>query len=330
MSPVSAVSMIMKRMKSRTVLTLTNSLWILLLVLVQVQQSFSQGTPRFRAEVNQVVVYVSVYGDDDQLVPGLKEEEFVLYEDRLEQELTGFVQTDVPSSIGIVLDSSGSMRNRMGMVEEAIDLFLDQNNPENELFFVRFDDEVELEEDFTQEVDDIRDAISNVVVKGGTALYDAIYLAVDKAQDGSEPKKVLVVFTDGEDKDSYYTSEELMEKVQEADTQIFIVAFLDKQLKKSRGFFGVFKSKKDKVQNEISEIAEVTGAKAFFPDDIDELNGIFENIAKELKNQYRLTYISSNRDRDGAWRRIDVKVNSAEEKKLKVRARKGYYAQKDS
>ena len=317
-------------MEPKAVFSLNNALWILLLVLVQVQQSFSQGTPRFRAEVDQVVVYVSVYGDDDQLVPGLKEEEFTLYEDRLEQELAGFVQTDVPSSIGIVLDSSGSMRNKMGMVEEAIDLFLDQNNPENELFFVRFDDEVELEEDFTQEVDDIRDAIGNVVVKGGTALYDAIYLAVDKAQDAHEPKKVLVVFTDGEDKDSYYTSEELMEKVQEADTQIFIVAFLDKQMKKSRGFFGVFKSQKEKVQNEINGIAEVTGAKAFFPDEIDELNGIFESIAKELKNQYRLTYISSNRDRDGAWRRIDVKVDSAEEKKLRVRARKGYYAPKDS
>jgi Ca-activated chloride channel family protein len=276
------------------------------------------------------VVYASVHGDDDQLVSGLKEEEFSLFEDRLEQELTGFAQTDVPSSIGIVLDSSGSMRNKMGMVEEAIDLFLDLNNPENELFFVRFDDEVELEEDFTQEVDDLRDAIGNVVVKGGTALYDAIYLAVDKAQNGSEPKKVLVVFTDGEDKDSYYTSEELMDKVQEADTQIFIVAFLDKQLKKSRGFFGVFKSKKEKVENEISQIAEITGAKAYFPDDINELNGIFESIAQELKNQYRLTYISLNRSRDGAWRRIDVKVKDAKEKGLKVRARKGYYGPKDS
>lgn len=322
--------MIMKSTHSTAVLARTHSLWILLLALVAGQDSYGQGTPRFRAEVDQVVVYASVHGDDDQLVSGLKEEEFSLFEDRLEQQLTGFAQTDIPSSIGIVLDSSGSMRNKMGMVEEAIDLFLDLNNPENELFFVRFDDEVELEEDFTQEVDDIRDAIGNVVVKGGTALYDAIYLAVDKAQDGNEPKKVLVVFTDGEDKDSYYTSEELMDKVQEADTQIFIVAFLDKQLKKSRGFFGVFKSKKEKVENEISQIAEITGAKAYFPDNINELNGIFESIAQELKNQYRLTYISSNRSRDGVWRRIDVKVKDAKEKGFKVRARKGYYGPKDS
>lgn len=320
----------MKCGDSRIVLTLTYLALIVSLTLIRTELSSAQGTPRFRAEVDQIVVYASVHGDDDQLVTGLTREDFTLYEDRLEQDLTGFAQAEVPSSIGIVLDSSGSMRNKMGMVEEAIDLFLDLNNPQNELFFVRFDDEVELEEDFTQEVDDIRDAIANVVVKGGTALYDAVYLAVDKAQGGNEPKKVLVVFTDGEDKDSYYTSEEVMEKVQEADTQIFIVAFLDDQLKKSRGFFGVFKSQREKVQNEISQIAEITGAKAFFPEEIDELNGIFESIARELKSQYRLAYISSNRTRDGEWRRIDVKVKSAEEKGLKVRARKGYYAPKDS
>jgi len=251
---------------------------------------FGQQTPRFRALVDQVVVYASVYDADGALVTGLTADDFQVFEDRIEQEILTFERTEVPSTIGLVLDTSGSMRRKMALVEEALYLFLDQTNPDHELFLIRFDDEVELEEDFTREFDDIRDAIGNVIVKGGTALYDAIYLAVDKARDGSEPKKVAVVFTDGEDKDSYYTREELVEKVREGET----------------------------------------GGKAFFPQKIEELGTVFEGIARELKNQYRLSYRSSNTENTGGWRRIDVKIVGAKEKGFRVRARKGYYPDKAS
>jgi Ca-activated chloride channel family protein len=280
--------------------------------------------------VDQIVVYASVYTDEGTLVTGLSREDFQIFEDRIEQEIATFARTEVPSTIGIVLDSSGSMRSKMPMVESALDLFLDQTNPENELFFVRFDDEVELEEDFTRDFDDVRDSIGNVIVKGGTALYDAVYLSVDKAQEGSEPKKVAIIFTDGEDKDSYYTQEELVEKVRESETQVFIVAFLDKDMDDDRGFFGIFKSQKNKVQDAITQVAEETGGKAFFPEKIEELSSVFESIAYELRNQYRLSYRSSNPEKSKEWRRIDVKVVEAEEKGLRVRARKGYYPQKDS
>jgi Ca-activated chloride channel family protein len=289
-----------------------------------------QDTPRFRAEVDQVVVYASVYTDEGTLVTGLEIEDFQIFENRIEQEIATFARTEVPSTIGIVLDSSGSMRSKMPLVEEALELFIDQTNSDNELFFVRFDDEVELEEDFTREFDDVRDAIGNVIVKGGTALYDAIYLSVDKAQEGSEPKKVTVVFTDGEDKDSYYTQEELIEKVREEEAQVFIVAFLDEDLDDDRGFFGVFKSQRNKVQEAITQVAEETGGKAFFPEHIDELATVFESIAYELKNQYRLSYRSSIQEENNEWRRIDVKIVDAKEKGLRVRARKGYYPSKDS
>lgn len=282
--------------------------------------------PRFRTEVDQVVLYVSVYDREGNLVTDLQQEEFTVYEDKIEQEITSFAQTEVPSSIGIVYDSSGSMRNKERMVAGAVDLFLDLNNPQNELFLIRFDDEVELEEDFTRDVEDIRDAIYNIIIKGGTALYDAIYLSAEKVSEGEEPKKVLVVFTDGEDKDSYYTHEELMEKVRESDTQVFIVAFLDEDLKDDGGFFGIFRSERDKVQNQISEVAGVTGGKAFFPQDIRDLGPVFEQIARELKNQYRVAYISSNRKNDGNWREIDVQLEKARERDLRVRTKKGYFA----
>ncbi len=287
--------------------------------------SQEEGTPRYKAEVDQVVVYVAVYDDKGRLVAGLTSEDFTVLEDKVPQNLTGFARTEIPSTIGLVIDSSGSMRDKMTRVEQAVDLFLQQNNPQNELFFVRFDDEVELEEDFTRDPEDIRDALSNVVARGGTALWDAIYLAVDKAQEGSEPRKVLVVFTDGEDKDSYYKHEELLEKVREADAQVFIVAFLDEELSDRKGFFGIFKSQRQKVQEQIVAAAEVTGGQAFFPEKVEDLAEAFAAIAKDLKNQYRLAYISSNPARDGKWRDIDVRVAKARELGLKVRAKKGYY-----
>lgn len=316
-------------MKDRVFRILPPLLPLLILSALILAES-TQDTPRFSTRVDQIVVYAAVYDSEGQLVTGLTQEEFALFEDKIEQEVTSFTQTEVPSTIGIVLDSSGSMRNKMSMVEDALDLFLSQNNPQNELFLIRFDDEVELEEDFTRETEDVRDAIANVIVKGGTALYDAIYLSVDKAQSGLEPKKVAVVFTDGEDKDSYYSHEELIEKIREVDTQVFVVAFLDRDLSEDKGFFGIFKSQRQRVEHEITEIAEYTGGKAYFPEKVEELNGIFQSIAHELKNQYRLAYISSNPKRDGQWRRIDLRVEDARERGLKVRSKRGYYAPKGS
>ncbi len=285
-----------------------------------------EGPPVFRAEVNQVVIYTSVYDVNSQLVASLTEKDFSVFEDRVEQEIINFTQTDIPSSVGIVLDSSGSMRNKIGKVEQALELFLSFDNSSNELFLIRFDDEVELEEDFTRDVEDIKDAISNVVVKGGTALYDAIHLSAEKVSEGAEPRKILLVFTDGEDKDSYYELDELLDKVEETDCIVFIVAFLDNDLSEDKGFFGLFKSRKQSVREEISSITASTGGKAYFPRQVEELDPIFKQIAIELKNQYRLSYIPSNKAKDGKWRRIDVKVADAAEKGLKVRAKKGYFS----
>jgi Ca-activated chloride channel homolog len=319
----------MKRLPQLLPLTLTVAACLTALA-VWAGQGRPGDTPRFSAQVEQVVVYASVYDRDSRLVSGLTQEDFAVFEDRVEQEITSFVQTEIPSTIGIVLDTSGSMRNKMRLVEEAIDLFLSLSHPQNELFFIRFDHQVELVENFTYDVEDIRDAIANVVIKGGTALYDALYLSVEKAREGNEPKKVILLFTDGEDKDSFYRHEEVVEKVRESDTQVFVVGFLDEDLSSGRGFFGLFKSQRQKVEDEMKTVAEVTGGQAFFPEEITELSSVFEQIAHELKNQYRLAYISSNPERDGAWRRIDVQMRDALERGLRVRARAGYYAPTDS
>lgn len=285
-----------------------------------------RDVPQFRAEVDQVVIYASVYDNDFQLVSGLTQEDFRVYEDRVLQEVTYFGQDDVPSTIGVVLDISGSMRNKMDLVNKAAGLFLEMNHPENELFLISFKDKVELEERFTRDPEDIRDAMHNLIVSGGTALYDAIYLAAEEARRGSEAKKALLIFTDGEDKDSYYTHEELIAKLEELDVQVYLVAFLDADLSGSGGFFGIFRSERQKVQEKMEAITEATGGKTFFPEKIEELDDVFAGIAQDLRNQYRIAYVSSNPTKDGEWRRIDVALEDSKAKQYRIRARKGYYA----
>ena len=284
------------------------------------------NTARFRTEVDQVVIYLTVSDQAGQLVPKLTQNQFTVFENRIEQEITYFGQNDIPSTLGIVFDRSGSMRNKFDFVNEATQLFVAMNNPANELFLITFDDKVMLEENFTRDVYDIKDSLDNIIVSGGTALYDAIHLGVEKAAKGHESKKAIVVFTDGEDKNSYYRYEELLDKIQESDVQVYIVAFLDAELSESRGFFGILKSKKLKVRKKIEDLAEQTGGKAFFPTKIEDLAGTFASIAEQLRSQYRLAYVSSNRTQSGSWQRIDVVLAQAKESGWRVRAKKGYFA----
>ncbi len=297
------------------------------LLWVTLSPSLAQ-TARFKADVDQVVVYAAVYNATGQLVSSLKKEDFEVYENKIVQEVTYFGLDDVPSTIGIVMDISGSMRGKKDTVDQAAELFLELTNPSNELFLLGFNSEIDINEDFTRDVEDIRDALFNQIVTGGTKLYDAIYLAVEHAAQGSEPKKVVVVFTDGEDKDSYYALEEVIEKVEESDVQVYLVAFLDQDLPDDGGFFGMFKSPRDKVAKAMAAIAEATGGKALFPREKKDIEEAFKMIAYELRNQYRLAYVSniSEEKNDKGWRSVQVRLQNARERGLRVRARKGYHA----
>jgi len=284
-------------------------------------------TAKFKADVDQVVVYAAVYDKTDQLVSTLTKEDFEVYENKILQEVTYFGLDDVPSTIGIVMDYSGSMRGKKEQVDQATELFLQMMNPSNELFLLAFNSEADLKEDFTRDVEDIRDALFNLITNGGTALYDAIYLAVEHAAQGSEPKKVVIVFTDGEDKDSYYELEEVLEKVQESDVQVFLVAFLDADLPDDGGFFGLSRSPREKVAQAMASLADATGGKALFPQKKEDIEGAFQAIANELRNQYRLAYVSNlpREQEKGEWRSVQVRLLDARERGLKVQARKGYH-----
>jgi Ca-activated chloride channel family protein len=220
------------------------------------------------------------------------------------------------------------LRNKFGTVTRAALAFIRASNPQDQIFLIGFNEEVQLLEDFTNDIDLIADELENTIVTGGTALYDAIYLGVQKAQTGMHQKKALVLFTDGEDRDSYYKLDELISKVQESDVQVYSIGFLNPVPEK--GLFGRWsKSVPEKAHDALQQISDDTGAKSFFPKDLSEMGNIVSEIAHELRHQYGIGYISSNTARDGSWRRIKIALNSGAPPGSHVRYRRGYFAPKN-
>jgi Ca-activated chloride channel family protein len=278
--------------------------------------------------VDLVLMYASVFDKNGRFVSGMKRENFKLYEDGVEQKIESFAQEDVPVSIGILLDLSGSMRGKIDQVNKAALALIRASNPQDQAFLIGFNDEVELLQDFTSDIDEITDSLDNAVVTGGTSLYDAIYLGVQKAQKGKMPKKAVVVISDGEDRDSFYKLNELVDKVQESDVQVFCVGFMDPI--PDKGFFGKWsKSAEEKARDDLKRIAEETGGKAFFPDKVSDIHQIVEEIATELRSQYSLGYFSSNSVRDGSFRRVKIQLIGDSASKHHIRYRRGYYAPKE-
>ena len=279
--------------------------------------------------VDQVVVHTTVLDKSGHFISGLKKEDFRVYEDGIGQTINLFSQEDVPVSLGIVLDTSGSMRNKIDNVNKAALAFIKASNPQDEVFLIGFNDQVELLEDYTSDLEEIADALDNIIVSGGTALWDAIHLAVEKAQKGIKPKKAVIVITDGEDRDSYYKLEEMIAKVQESDVQIYSVGFLNAVPEK--GLFGHWsKSVPEKAHDALQLISEDTGAKAFFPQKVADIGQIVSEVAYELRNQYSIGYVSTNTARDGAYRRVKVELDPAKAPGRLVRYRRGYTASKAS
>jgi Ca-activated chloride channel family protein len=277
--------------------------------------------------VDLVVVHTSIYDKNNHFISGLTKNDFRIFEDGVEQDMTSFSQEDVPISLGILLDLSGSMRGKIEDVNKAALAFIQASNPQDQVFLIGFNDEVELLQDFSSDIDEISDSLENIVVTGGTALFDAIYLGVQKAHAGTDPKKAVVVITDGEDRDSYYAMDELLAKVQESDVQVYSIGFLNEVPETS--LFGRWsKTVPEKAHDALERIADETGGKAFFPKQISEINRIVAEIAAELRNQYSLGYISSNALRDGSWRRLKIELKPAKAIGARLRFRRGYYAPK--
>ena len=274
-------------------------------------------------DVNLVLLHVSVQEEKGEIIKGLKKEEFAIYEDKIQQQISLFKEEDVPVSIGLVIDNSGSMRTKRERVNKAALTFVRTSNPQDEIFLINFNDQVYIDQDFTKNHDDLSDVLAGIDARGGTSLYDAIYLSLEHIREGKEDKKALLLISDGEDRDSRYKYETVLEFARESHASIFVIGLFDKEGERSRA--------QKKAAKHLQEIADETGGKFYFPESADEVEAICTQVAHEIRNQYTLGYKPTNTRRDGSWRVVTVKLNpSANSKKLVARTKRGYYAPTES
>ena len=273
--------------------------------------------PLFRVGVETVFVKVSVTDPLNRYVTGLEKEHFKVFEDKVEQQVVHFVQESAPISVGIIFDVSGSMKdnNNIQSAKNAIMRFLLAGNPEDEYFLVTFNQKATLVQSFTHQSASVQNEASWKQPGGRTALYDAVYMGLNNIRAGKNEKKALILITDGEDNSSRYTAAEVREFAKESDVQIYGIG--------EEGKLGYGRS-------EIQNIVGITGGRAFFPNNFNELDYYIDLIHAELRNQYVLGYAPTNKTHDGKWRRIRVKLEPpAGLPKLLVHAKEGYYAPKN-
>lgn len=287
------------------------------------QETKENGQFKIKAQVNLVVLHASVLNDRSAFVPGLHENNFRVFEDKVEQKLSVFKQEDVPVSFGLVIDNSGSMREKRPQVNAAALTFVKTSNPQDEGFVVNFNDDyyLDTEHDFTSDLDEMKTALERIDARGSTALYDAIIGSLDHLKKGSRDKKVLIVVTDGEDNASRHNLESTMEQAQRSDAVIYAVGLYSKQDTKedSRGV--------KKARRALQELTKATGGIAFFPENVGDTETICTQIAHDIRNQYTLAYYPSNATRDGSFRTVQVDILPPRGAgKLSLRTRTGYFA----
>jgi len=277
----------------------------------------------------EVNLPVSVLDKDGHPVDGLKQENFQVFEDKVPQTIKTFRHEDIPLSVGLVIDNSGSMRNKRERVNSAALAFARESNPDDETFIVNFDDSAYLEQDFTASIGDLVDALDNIDARGETALYDAIYLSADHLKSGKKDKKAILLITDGEDNVSKYKFEKVFDTLRQSKgVTLYAIGLLEEDDQRG-GLFHPAPSKKAKA--DLIKFAEVTGGQAFFPKNLDEVEDITKRIAHDIRNHYTITYTPTNANLDGTYREITVKVTPPKNMgKITSHAKPGYYAPKQA
>jgi Ca-activated chloride channel homolog len=283
-------------------------------------KSDKQAPPTsLKIDVDLVLVNATVTDSLNRYVSGLESEHFQIREDKFEQKIEYFSAEDVPVSVGIIFDVSGSMKDKISTAREAASTFWKSGNPEDEYFIVTFANRPEVMADFTSDITKLQSKLILTAAKGMTAMYDSVYVGLEKLKEGTNPKKALLLITDGEDNKSRYTFQNVKEFVKEQDVQIYGIGIVDDW----NSQLGAGKTGRAMVE----ELSDLTGGRAFFPDSVYELEDICTKIAVELKNQYVIGYRSTNEAKDGKWRKLQLKVNPPKGiQRLNVRAKQGYYA----
>src|SRR5437773_2576810 len=269
---------------------------------------------KLNVNVDLTEVHVNVTDEKDRPVGNLNKEHFRVFENQSEQQLSVFKHEDLPVSLGLVIDNSRSIEPRKQRLDAAALAFVQKSNPEDETFIVHFDSDVRLDQDFTTKLSDLQQTLAATKPFGQTAIYDAVLMAIGHMDQARHEKKALLLITDGEDNSSKATLDELIEALGRNQISVFSVGLLSEE--------GGLKAEESLIR-----IAESSGGRAYFPENVDQARTMMERIARDLREQYTLGYFPTDPNRDGSWRsvRVDVMPPPGFPKKLNAIYRHGYY-----
>ncbi len=255
-----------------------------------------------RVRSDLVLIPVTVTDPLTRIVSGLEKENFRLFEENVEQEITQFSSEDAPLSMGVVFDMSGSMGKKLQKSRQAVAELMKMANPEDEFFLVRFNDHPEMALPFTRDAEEIQSRLTFTESKGRTALLDAVYLSMSTMKKASNPRKALVIISDGGDNSSRYTEREIRNMVREGDTQLYAMGIFEPVAARGRT------AEELSGPGLLSQMCEQTGGRHFAIENLAELPDVASKIATELHHQYVLGYAPKNREHDGKYRRVKVEL----------------------
>lgn len=275
---------------------------------------------RINIKTDLVTLTLTVTDPHGRYVSGLTKQAFTITDNNQEQEITYFSDSDAPVSVGIIFDISGSMSgDKIKKAQKALERFITTSHPSDEYFLIAFNSRAQLLLDRTRDGDAVLRKLTLVQPKNNTALYDAVYLGLERVTRGAHQKRALLIISDGQDNSSRYNFSEVRRLMKESDVVSYAVGIVDRgDLGSSLGMQG---------QAFLDEIASVSGGKAFYPSTDVEMDEIFERIALELRHQYSVGYVPKDFEPNGKWRKVKAKVKPPRGlPRLTVRGREGYYA----
>ncbi|MBT9332765.1 VWA domain-containing protein [Paracidobacterium acidisoli] len=283
-----------------------------------------QGTYTLRRDVEEVVLNCTVVDKDGHLVNDLTKDDFHVWEDNTPQVMLSFQHQDIPVSMGILVDNSGSMRDKRAAVNTAALDLVRASNPDDEAFIVNFSDEAFIDQDFTSNINKLREGLSHIDSKGGTALYDAVIASADElAKHAKRPKQVLLIITDGEDNASVLTLEQTIRRIQNLQGPVVYSIGL---------LFGEDSGGRTshRARRALEMLSTETGGIAYFPHSLSEVDSITAEVARDIRNQYTIGYRSTKPPSLGGYRVVRVDAKAANHGKLTIRTRTGYFPKPDA
>jgi len=288
---------------------------LLLIPFLTASLLWSQDAPfKLSVNVDLTEVHVNVTDEKDRPIGNLKKENFRVFEDRKEQQIMVFKHEDAPISLGLVIDNSRSIEPRKQRLDTAALSFVRKSNPNDETFIVHFDDTARIDRDFTDSIPALEEALAGVKPFGQTAIFDALILALEHMENAKHLKKAILLITDGVDNSSKHTMSEAIEATKRSRVAVYTVGLISM-------------SGGQKAEDALIHIAEASGGHAYFPNDVDEARMYMERVARDLREQYTLGYIPTNKN--GGWRSVRVDVlpppGLPATTKLTANYRHGYY-----